>query len=282
MATLHKFVDGTPTSLTVTNLANYNFLNYHGWQTNGGGSAFHIQYVDVSQHLNESIEIVLPSATTTFFNNYNFATGSSSNPLTVITPPTPTIVDGKYHYVFPAGTFTYAQVAPLGPFSSQSGNNRYYNGMDITSASASGDKWEDVDIPNFNSGTSFTIQTFNTEQSSYPYSYLYLNKYTYYIGSSNQSSYGKIKYFELPSGITQFWTTSPSIAQTTSVALGSGTSIVYPTTQDGNKYYYQITYPQWGNYILLSGPGVNYDGTAGIDSGWDIGILHARTSGSWT
>lgn len=101
--------------------------------------------------------------------------------------------------------------------------------MDITSASASGDKWEDVDIPEFNSGTSFTIQTFNTGQSSYPYSYLYLSKYTYYIGSSNQSSYGKIKYFELPSGVTQFWTTSPSIAQTTSVAIGSAVSFINPS-----------------------------------------------------
>lgn len=108
MATLHKFVDSTPTSLTVNNLAAYRFLKptNGSWQTTGAGNAFHIQYIDITGHLNEAIEIVLPSETTTFFNNNNLTTGSPSNPLTVITAPTPTIVDGKYHYTFPAGTFT--------------------------------------------------------------------------------------------------------------------------------------------------------------------------------
>lgn len=288
MATLHKFVS-SGASLTVNNIAAYCFLNYTGsspyWQSYSTTSAFHIQYVDITGHINDQIEIVLPSATDRFFNSYNFNTASSTNKLTVITAPTPTIIDGKYHYIFPAGTFTYTQVAPCGPYSSKSGNNHYYNGMDITSATAGGPHWEDVDIPEYSDPITYTIQTFNTGNTSNQYSNIYYKSYSYYIGQSNQSSSGKLKYFALPAGVKRFYTTSPRIAVTTTMAVGQWVQYFYPTETVNNKYYYDVSsFTQSANYVILldSNGTKGYDGIGGVDGGWGIGSTHERVSGSWT
>ena len=300
MATLHKFVDSTPTSLTVNNIANYNFLNYIGnnpyWQTNSGGSAFHIQYVDVSQHLNEAIEIVLPSATDRFFNNYNFNTATSTNKLTVITAPTPTIVDGKYHYVFPAGTFTYAYVAPCGPYSSRNGSNYYYNGMNITSATAGVPYWEDVDIPEFISSAALTPKTVEgyggtTYQSTYIIYYPSTSTSKPFM-SGYSNSQGKIRYFELPPGDGKFETNAVYYAFVAdAIAYSQKVQELTATSISGSRRTWDAGPSDTTRYILITAsvPSTAGNiatnttmGTASVSNVWGTGIIHSRVNGSWT
>lgn len=297
MATLHKFVDSTPTSLTVNNLANYNFLNYIGnnpyWQTNNGGSAYHIQYVDITGHLNESIEIVLPSATDRFFNNYNFSSGMSTNKLTVITAPTPTIVDGKYHYVFPAGTFTYTQVAPCGPYSKRSGSNYYYNGMDITSATAGGPRWEDVDIPELGSAplTPKTIEVFGSTTYQTTYITYYPSTSTYNMtGNNSSSTIGKIRYFELPPGDGKFETNDVSyVFMANAISYGQQVEYITPTSTSGSISTWDAGPSNNTRYILITASvPKQYQTATNVTSGdafipnvWGTGTIHSRVSGSW-
>lgn len=203
MATLHKFVDSTPTSLTVNTLSNYmlNYYSYSYWIPTGASSGINLQYIDVTNVKNKSIEIVLSQEV----NSYGFVSHpdftSNTTHCQVIPAPTPTIVDGKYHYVFPPNTFTYNRVAGIGAFQKTSGNNHYFYAAAMYSATAGLPAWEDVDIPNYSNGATFTTESFNTGDATYQYSYIYYQSYTYYIGKASAASYGKIKYFALPAGI---------------------------------------------------------------------------------
>lgn len=296
MATLHKFVT-SGASLTVNNIAAYCFLNYTGsnpyWQTWGTTSAFHIQYVDITGHINDQIEIVLPSATDRFFNNYNLNSAMSTNKLTVITAPTPTIVDGKYHYVFPAGTFTYTQVAPCGPYSSRSGSNCYYNGMDITSATAGGPHWEDVNIPEFSSSAPLTpkiIEGFGG--TTYQTTYITSNGTSTYMTANNSSAAGKIRYFELPPGDGKFETDGVDyvfIANT--IAYGQQVVQLTPTSTSGSISTWDAGSSNNTRYILITAsvPG-RYQAATNVTTGdafipeneWGTGTIHSRVNGSWT
>lgn len=95
-----------------------------------------------------------------------------------------------------------------------------------------------------------------------------------------------MKYFALPAGVKQFYTTSPRIAVTETMAVGQWVQYFYPTETVGNKYYYDIsnyTFP--ANYVILldSTGSKGYDGVGGVDEAdWYTGTLHSRVSGSWT
>lgn len=181
MATLHKFVAETPTSLTISSIAKavVNNPSYSYWIPNPGyGNAYSLSYVDVSSVKNKGIEIVLTSSTTKFLSHDDF--NSNTVHCQEITPPSPTIIDGKYHYIFGPNTFQYNKVAAVGGLISTSGNNHYYYTLSITSA-ATASAWADVNIPEFASGLTFTTETFNTG-TTYQYSNIYYQSYNYYIG----------------------------------------------------------------------------------------------------
>lgn len=287
MATLHKFVNSTPTSLTINTVSNkiLNYSSYSYWIPTNVSSGTNLQYVDVTNVKNKSIEIVLSQEV----NSYGFVSHpdftSNGTHCQVIPAPTPTIVDGKYHYVFPPNTFTYNRVAGIGAFQKTSGNNHYFYTAAMYSATAGLPTWEDVDIPNYSNGTTFTTETFNTGDTTYQYSFIYYQKYSYLIGKYSAASYGKIKYFALPAGVKQFYTTSPRIAVAETMAVGQQVQYFNATQSVGDKYYYDIsnyTFPV--NYILMfDSSGNNYDGTGGIDvADWYTGTIHSRVSGSWT
>lgn len=283
MATLHKFVS-SGTSLTIDQETGYS-INYpsYSYYVPNGYSGYNISNVDITNVKNQQIEIVTQSTTTKFLSHPNFS--SSTTHCQEITPPTPTQESDGYHYIFPANTFTYNKVAALGNFIKTAGSNHYYSTFPIIKAYAGGAHWEDVNIPEYSDPATYTVETFNTGNTTYQYSNIYYQKYNYYIGQTNQAATGKLKYFALPAGVKQFYATSPRIAVTTTMAVGQLVQYFYPTETVDNKYYYDISsFTDSANYVILldSGGTKGYDGTAGVNGGWGIGSTHKRVSGSWT
>ena len=297
MATLHKFVDGTPTSLTVNTLSNYilNYSSYSYWIPSAT-SGTTLQYIDVTNVKNKSIEIVLSYEVSSygFVSHPDFT--SNTTHCQVIPAPTPTVVDGKYHYVFPPNTFTYNRVAGIGAFQKNSGSNHYFYAAAMYSATSGLPTWEDVDIPEFNSSKELTPKTVEGYGGT-----TYLSTYIiYYPPTSTQkpfmsgysNSQGKIRYFELPPGDGKFKTNAVYYAFVAdAIAYSQKVQELTATSISGSKRTWDAGPSDTTRYILITAsvPSTAGNiatnttmGTASVSNVWGTGTIHARTSGSWT
>lgn len=294
MATLHKFVQGTPTSLTTSSLNNTVVNKPSYWIPNPGYSGYTLQYVDVSSVKNKGIEIVLASSTTKFLSHDNF--NSNTVHCQEITPPSPTIVDGKYHYIFGPNTFQYNKVVAVGNLIKNSGSNHYYSTLNITSATAGVPYWEDVDIPEFISSAALTPKTVEgyggtTYQSTYIIYYPPTSKSKSMMTGYNNSN-GKIRYFELPPGDGKFETNGVYYAFISNViAYNQKIEQISPTSISGSKRTWDAGPSDTTRYILITASVPSTagniatnatSGDASIPNIWGTGTIHSRVSGSWT